>query len=637
MVDIIDVALARAMTPQGQIDIYAKKAQNAVANATHAVELAENATQQVDNITTQASENLSLSEAALENSNETLNKINGALAIVDEGVLRSLNTKIDKLAVDLLKQNITDGFSYGIETKYPSGKITNSETIIKMYTTLGQNEDGTMTQKAITDAIKSIPSGGGSSSSPDMGSENAGKVVVVGEDGQPTSGTITEKQIIDALVKSGDYVIEGAVGLQMDYENRIMARKQDAENLNMGQDFDKYPMYGGRIRCNVADDGTILAFYGDANYKDDGTNGQVMVYQPKFYYNRTPIKTTDLSAGKAIKNETLIISSTQQPGFKLHPAFINESGEEVEYILLSAYNGSVYDTSEAVYDLREDITIDFDSDKLSSISNAKPVSGAKNQLTMMNAEKLAKNRGTGWHIITMATQSAEQMLEIIEFGSMNGQSNLEIGVCNIGGNLTNNCSSLTGSAPVNGAASATTNEINGNTVSYTNAGRRAISYRGVENPWGNIWNFIGGSMVYGDGNLGGGIPYICKNFNYSTTLNDDYESVGFNIPNSHNWITAMGYGNEKYDWTFIPVEINNGNSALPIGDTIWPTTDLNTINFILIGGYWNSGLDGGPFHYGCDRQINHTSRTYGARLVYIPEKNSIYNGNIVKWTSKIGG
>jgi hypothetical protein len=46
----------------------------------------------------------------------------------------------------------------------------------------------------------------------------------------------------------------------------------------MGSDFDKFLMYGGRVRCNVADDGTINAFYGEESYKDDGSNGQVMVY-----------------------------------------------------------------------------------------------------------------------------------------------------------------------------------------------------------------------------------------------------------------------------------------------------------------------------------------------------------------------
>jgi hypothetical protein len=37
-------------------------------------------------------------------------------------------------------------------------------------------------------------------------------------------------------------------------------------------------------RCTVADDGTIIAKYGDNNYTEDGSNGQVMVYIPKFYY-----------------------------------------------------------------------------------------------------------------------------------------------------------------------------------------------------------------------------------------------------------------------------------------------------------------------------------------------------------------
>jgi hypothetical protein len=41
----------------------------------------------------------------------------------------------------------------------------------------------------------------------------------------------------------------------------------------MGTDFNKYSMYGGRMRCNVADNGTITAFYGDNNYKEDGSNG----------------------------------------------------------------------------------------------------------------------------------------------------------------------------------------------------------------------------------------------------------------------------------------------------------------------------------------------------------------------------
>jgi len=58
------------------------------------------------------------------------------------------------------------------------------------------------------------------------------------------------------------------------------------------EEINKLPMFGGRKRCNVADDGTITAFYGESNYREDGSNGQVMVYQPKFYYRRVITKST---------------------------------------------------------------------------------------------------------------------------------------------------------------------------------------------------------------------------------------------------------------------------------------------------------------------------------------------------------
>lgn len=68
------------------------------------------------------------------------------------------------------------------------------------------------------------------------------------------------------------------VGIQVDYKNKTFKRLAGAANLTKGSDFDKFTMFGGRKRCNVADDGSIVAWYGDADYKEDGSMGQVMVY-----------------------------------------------------------------------------------------------------------------------------------------------------------------------------------------------------------------------------------------------------------------------------------------------------------------------------------------------------------------------
>ena len=117
----------------------------------------------------------------------------------------------------------------------------------------------------------------------------SGSIVIIGPDGNIVAGDASESDIIEALIKAGVYSVEGVVGMELDYENKVYSRTQDGRTLSPGTDYNQYPMYGGRRRCNVDDNGAITAWYGDSNYADDGSNGQVMVYQPKFYYQRTLI------------------------------------------------------------------------------------------------------------------------------------------------------------------------------------------------------------------------------------------------------------------------------------------------------------------------------------------------------------
>ena len=118
-------------------------------------------------------------------------------------------------------------------------------------------------------------SGGSGGGSTNLGGDNAGSVVVVGPDGNIIAGDTSEQSIIEALIRTGVYHAKDAVGATIDYENKSISRSQEA---TADTNFGDYIMYDGRKRCNVSDDGRITAFYGDANYKDDGSNGQVMVY-----------------------------------------------------------------------------------------------------------------------------------------------------------------------------------------------------------------------------------------------------------------------------------------------------------------------------------------------------------------------
>jgi len=99
----------------------------------------------------------------------------------------------------------------------------------------------------------------------------------------------------------------------------------------------------------------------------------------------------------------------------------------------------------------------------------------------------------------------------------------------------------------------------------------------------------------------------------------------------------MGYGNEKYDWVFLPAEASGANSATPVGDSIWVTTNLNGVNYVAHGGNWLFQQKDGIFYYACDKNPSYYAAPFGARLVYIPTKNSIHNNNYALWQSKIGG
>lgn len=122
MLDIFDVLVARALNPSVEIDRYAAIAQKAVAD-----------------------------------SNRALTNANSALAIVDKAVIGSLNNEIDKIS--LIKTTETDAngnIVVNLSLTFPSGLIKELSSVAKYYTKTGNNIDGTMTQKAITDELNEI-------------------------------------------------------------------------------------------------------------------------------------------------------------------------------------------------------------------------------------------------------------------------------------------------------------------------------------------------------------------------------------------------------------------------------------------------------------------------------------------------
>jgi len=412
------------------------------------------------------------------------------------------------------------------------------------------------------------------------------------------------------------------LGVQVDYKNKTFKRIAGATNLSAGEDFDKFSMFGGRKRCNVSDDGVITAYYGESGYKEDGSNGQVMVYQPKFYYLVCPVVYDPIATGIGyhLRKANYYVSEKPMTGFRLHPAFYDANGNEIDYVLMGAFEGSIWDASAGAYLLLDEQVMAQASDKLSSIANAKPASGQTQNLTRPNMEQMAQNRGAGFHLENIQITSMNQLLMLIEIAG-NLQNGIANGVVSISDNSSYNCSSLTGSTSAlgntTGKASSTINEKGGAKTTETANGKTAISYRGLENPWGNIWKFIYGINIWGNGKMAGGQPYICTNLVPAESKNsDNYEGAGFTVTDKAGYISAMGYST-KYDWLFLPSECL-GNSALPIGDYTWLTKNLDGYRIVLLGGCWIDGLDAGGFCWILVNGVGGRGRIIGGRLVYVP-------------------
>lgn len=434
------------------------------------------------------------------------------------------------------------------------------------------------------------------------------------------------------------------VGVQVDYKNKSFKRIAGAVNLIKGADFDRFSMFGGRRRCNVADDGTIVAWHGDPDYKEDGIMGQVMVYQPKFYYLVCPVVYDPIETGIGyhLRKANYYVSEKPRAGFRLHPAFYDANGNEIDYFLTSAYEGSIWDADGGVggaYLTKDEQVMNLATDKFCSIAGVKPASGLTQNLTRPNIETLAQNRGTNWHGDLIKQVSAEQMLMIIEMGMMDLQTAIAQGVVTIADNSSYNCSSLTGSTSSlgngTGRATETVNTKGDASTTETADGKTSICWRGKENFWGNIWKFVYGVNIWGNGKMGGGQPYICNDFNFAESKNSgNYEGAGFTATNVAGYISAMGYST-ICDWLFIASECT-GNSSLPVGDYTYITQNLNGYRVARLGGSWNSGGYAGAFCWDRYSGVGLRSRTIGGRLVYIPTRDSAeYTAAIASWKEQM--
>ena len=222
--------------------------------------------------------------------------------------------------------------------------------------------------------------------------------------------------------------------------------------------------------------------------------------------------------------------------------------------------------------------------------------------TIGNARTYASNIGTGWGLMSIWTLSAIQMLYIVEYGSMDSQTQ-------IGRGIVDKASGTGFAGEVTGFDSIDTNlGANGTGTGTGTDGLTPVAYRWMENLWGNTWTFI-------DGYNAVDAEYRLINRDGSGTFADtlaggDYEASDA-VP-----ITTDGYISDIVFETLLKYQLFAaavvGSSSTYIPD-YWYAHDAGETNIALAGGSWANTAGAGLAYLGSGYVASYSSRTISAR------------------------
>lgn len=414
-------------------------------------------------------------------------------------------------------------------------------------------------------------------------------------------------------------------GVEVDFPNRKFTRLGASQYLTPGESFDNIGPYKRR-RCIVADDGTVLAYHGETGYSETGktaaaitkgdttypvgTLAQVMVEQPKYYYRIVPLTLDPIANGQGyhMRKFRAYISEEPAPGFKLHPAFMRD-GVAKEYIYLSAYDACIYDVSASAYLLNDEQTGDMANDMLSSIANAKPASGLTQNLNRTNCRTIAQKRGAGWQLRDCFAAYSSLLLFLIEYNSFNTQAEIGRGVVDFTDDGSTNMAIKTG---------YTASLVNASGMAEGTNGQVSVTYRGEENIWGNIWNWLEGINVNRNSTAHVHEIYYADHGYADGIGTDPYKKFNAKVAETEGYVSAFCYeADGDMDAMFIASE-TSGADNWGLTDYFYRNPSYNGWLAALLGGGWHNGSRAGAGSLTLDNAASRRARILGARVLYVP-------------------
>ena len=312
--------------------------------------------------------------------------------------------------------------------------------------------------------------------------------------------------------------------------------------------FDNYMPWKGMDEYNIVNN-TIGAKRGESGFSR--SSNDVMVYIPEFYYKVV----NDASSSKRY----FYIADKATTGFEKHPG----SGRYV-----GRYN---------------------------TISGNYSRTGSSPYVNMSRAtaRSKARDKGNKWALYDYASWCAVWLLYIVEYANWNSQNKIGRG------RVDNHDSSIT---------SGGTDSMTYHTGRASGSdGSTAVQYRHIENPWGNVYEWIDGINFSSDK------VYICTDISkYADDTLTNYTYVGAKTQSS-GYISMTGYSS-TYPWSFYPTS-TSGSETTYIPDAAYSGSGWRVL---YVGGAWNNGSNAGLFDFAANDGSSNSNSSIGARLLFVP-------------------
>ena len=373
----------------------------------------------------------------------------------------------------------------------------------------------------------------------------------------------------------------------------------------------------------------ITATIGDSNFKFDGSNGQVMTIVPEFYFTYWADDTKEHWQ----ISEYAIEGFTKVPGFMLgrYP-----SAKTTDNKLMSA-SGMFPEVLKTITSFRNDskaVGDDFGQmdwryfavqllylvEYADYNSQAKLGNGYTNLRVNDNDKALVAETNVNRIIIATANANNFKVGQTIGVGTKSAwnwdvaKNRLITSITDYSeGNITGKAINFDGD-PVNiavdnvvwstGQKSGECDVLGMKSGCVANDGKSAVIYRGLENIFGNVWQFVDGI------NIKDYVAYVCYNpENYAVDKFDgDYKAVGYVNANKEGWGKTLGH---DANHPLITLTTDVGGSSSNYLSDYYYTNSGNKI--VRVGGAWDNGVKAGLWYWNCNNDSSNTNYNIGSR------------------------